>query len=134
MDFQSMFEAVTEQDRRTRGKYQLTLGKLIERLNSLPADMPLMFAEGTTPTNPRSYRGYYSDLAFGECNEPATVIDLWALCEHCVGQTYGGYKGGDFTMEADTPLWRAEYGCLGTAIMEVRVTDGVAYLICKEIE
>jgi hypothetical protein len=41
-----------------------------------------------------------------------------------LGTTYGGYKGGDFTMYDDSPLWVANYGeCSGTTILGLADCD-----------
>ena len=40
-----------------------------------------------------------------------------ALLAH--GKTFEGYKGGEFTMEGDTPVWYSHYGTTGPAIMGI---------------
>jgi hypothetical protein len=65
--------------------------------------------------NPHSYRGYYRDLAF----EPAlriTAGEMLAAAKSALGQTYQGWKGGDYTMESYTPVWLAEMGSCGESI------------------
>lgn len=64
-----------------------------------------------------SYRGYYDHLALGYClddwnNEECgiTVKGLVKKLRHAIGQTFEGYKGGDFTMGPQTPVWLANYG------------------------
>lgn len=59
--------------------------------------------------SPHSYRGYYDELAF----EPArnvTVADMLKDARSALGNTYQGYKGGDYVMSDDTDCWLAHYG------------------------
>ena len=94
---------------------QFSLDDLINRLEELPQDMPIQLGEA------HSYRGYYSDLAFAPLydTEPRTVKEILkeALLAH--GKTFEGYKGGEFTMNGDTPVWYACYGTTGPAIMGI---------------
>jgi hypothetical protein len=81
------------------------------------------FDVGGQPCREHSYRGYYSDLALDSKDEPTTAGELLAILKRALGETYGGYKGGDFVMGADTPLWMASYGSTGRAI--IALIDGV---------
>lgn len=65
--------------------------------------------------NPHSYRGDYYSLAF----EPATDVTFGAMLEYAksaLGETYTGYKGGEFEMHEYTDCYIAEWGCLGDQI------------------
>lgn len=65
--------------------------------------------------SPHSYRGYYHDLAF----EPAFNIrvgDMLAAARGALGDTFKGYKGGDYTMHGYTDCWLANYGECGETI------------------
>ena len=58
-----------------------------------------------------SYRGYYEFIAF----EPelfTKISDMLIEAEAAIGQTYCGWKGGEYTMSGDTPVYRAFKGCL----------------------
>lgn len=60
-------------------------------------------------TNPHSYRGDYTELAF----EPATNItvgEMLAAARSAVGAVYKGYKGGEFEMGVLSECWIATYG------------------------
>jgi hypothetical protein len=105
----------------------ITLGELIARLEALPEDRAIEFDfGGAIPTSFNSWRGVYADLALGfgihgfnggkiETNE--TVTGLLKKAKHANGGTYGGYKGGHFTMNKNTPVWVDNYGeCTKTAI------------------
>lgn len=59
--------------------------------------------------NPHSYRGYYHELAFEPANN-VSVGDMLAAAEGALNFTFEGYKGGEFTMDADTQCWLAYEG------------------------
>ena len=104
------------QDQR-KASSQFSLNDLIDRLEELPQDMPILLGEAD------SYRGYYSDLAFAPLydTEPRTVKEALDAAEDAHGKTFEGYKGGEFTMEGDTPVWYSHYGSCGPAI--IGITD-----------
>lgn len=67
--------------------------------------------------DPDSYRGIYCEVAF----EPAEYLTTWQINEQVVsaiGSTYMGYKGGEFYMDVDAPVWIAPYSHTGTALFE----------------
>ncbi len=118
----------------SRANYHLTLGKAINKLSALDANMPIVFDSGESPGEPHSYRGYYSDLSLAPDNKPRAVKDVLADLKSANGATFTGYKGGDFPMGDNTPLWAARHGCTGPAIMSVQVVDGRCVLETREIE
>lgn len=71
--------------------------------------LPIGFA------HPHSYRGYYGDLAFERENN-ITVGRILIDANRSLGQTFQGYKGGDFTMHEYTKCWLANYGQTGETI------------------
>lgn len=115
----------------TKHTGQLTLGELIDALKKRDQDHTVRFDFcGLVPTGIDSYRGYYEDLAlsWGEWKygqkEPMNVGSLVTLLEGAVGQTYTGYKGGDFKMDRDTAMWVANCGDSdGTCIVGVEGGD-----------
>lgn len=131
MDLQKMIDAFAAADRNTRGDYHVTLGSLIELAKS--ATGVVRFRDGGGPGREMSYRGYYSDLSF-EPASPSKAADFVAQCEKALNATYEGYKGGDYTMGANTPLWRAPYSCCGDAIIDAAIEDGDLVLTCKRID
>ncbi len=135
---QAMIDAISAEDRQTRAQYQLTLGKLIKSLESSNQNATVLCSNGISPGTPYSYRGYYSDLAF-ELNDPVEVDlrvgDFLTTCRKILDTTLEGYKGGDFVMDADTPLWLSAWGDTSkVAIMDiVRKNDGTVLLIVKSL-
>lgn len=134
MDMQKLIDAMSETGRRERSRYHLTLGGAIKAMDGLPAEMLVEFDRGGAPDGAHSYRGYYSDLAFETTGAPITVAGFLNQCRAALGRTFEGYKGGDFAMKDDTPLWCAAYGCTGLAIMGPVMGDGKLILTTKEID
>lgn len=111
----SFMNALSNVWRGERSMTQMTLGKLLFRLDELD-DVVI-----TPPINhPHSYRGYYTDLALEPTNEESiTVNSLKEILRGCIDKTFEGYKGGDFVMTLDTPMWVAHYSMSGQRIMGV---------------
>lgn len=83
----------------------MTLGELIAALEA--ADPALVLPLGFS--HPHSWRGVYSDLAF-EPTANVTVGAMLADARSALGNTYQGWKGGDYTMDAYTECWLATQG------------------------
>ena len=103
-------------------KEQLNLGELIDLLeqelpgrrisfdrsmNDLVRGAPLQIAY---PARPNSYRGFYEHLALDISADPITVGEVLEFAKQADGGIFYGYKGGDFDMDRNTPMWVAEYG------------------------
>lgn len=136
MDMQKMIDLMNESSRKTRGRYQMTLGKMVDILKSSDPTLPVVFGGEDTgsPGAEDSYRGYYSDLSFGRTDAEVTVSSFLERCSKALGETYQGYKGGDFQMGPDTPIWCASYGCCGNAIMEAQQSDEKLILVTRDVE
>lgn len=131
---QELVNFVGEHAKDIRSTYHLTLGDLIEALECRPLGTLVYFDDMTTsPIEPHSYRGYYSDLAFAP--EKLTVTtDKFRnlLLTEVLDKTFTGYKGGGFTMTTRTPLWKAAYGVnSNNAIVGHEVRDNVFILKTK---
>jgi len=106
MDMQKMMSDLSKQWRDERSESQMTIGKLIQKLKSMDKNMMIQ-----NVSEPHSYRGYYSDLAFESLTgEKSKVSEFLKMLEDSLGEIFTGYKGGDYLMEEDTPVWVAEYG------------------------
>lgn len=134
MDLQKMMDSFSTGMRSTRSDYHLTLGGLIKKLGSLSDEKFVVFSSGENVGKEMSYRGYYSDLSFETQEKSKTVKQFKKQCENALGNTYTGYKGGDFRMDKNTPLWKAEYSWCGEAIMEIIENDQNVVLVCKKVE
>lgn len=96
----------------------LTIGDCIEKLRALKPDTHVEFDfGGIVPTKLASWRGIYAEIALGfsggafSNDEPKTVAELLSDFQSAVGKTYTGWKGGDFVMGLDTPVWVDNPGC-----------------------
>lgn len=134
MDIQALVNAMNKAGREERAGYHITLGQLIKITGGLDDDVLVKFDIGGGPTHPHSYRGYYTDLAFAQGEPVAALGLLLALKEECPDKIFFGYKGGDYVMGENTPLWVAEYGSCGRAIIDFGTEDGALVLKTKEID
>lgn len=110
MDFR---EAVKRMRRTTfEETKQITLGGLIDLLKNLQTDEDCYVRysfPNKFPTECDSYRGSYDELAIGHDSldwdkRPMLSVFLKHL-QQCVGKTFFGWKGGEFEMDRDTPVW-----------------------------
>lgn len=111
---QAMIDAENAKNSAARSKTQMTLGKLIALLQMIEPARPIKgFGELM------SYRGYYCDLAFESRDGTEPAANLLARCEVAMGRVFEGYKGGDYAMHENTPLWIAHYGTTGVRLMDL---------------
>jgi hypothetical protein len=137
MDIQKFMDAISDASKETRSKYHLTLGGLIHFLSKAENHKTVRFDKDNLgyPSAFNSYRGYYSDLAFEASQDEVNVSDVLACADRAFGRVFDGYKGGDFEMGADTPLWVSEYGMVsGMAVIGIYENDGVVFLQTKEVK
>lgn len=134
MDFQALFDAMSAADRQTRSRYHLTLGDLIAELSKIVGSTVVKFDHGANPGEFHSYRGYYADLSLSNGEAEQSASSLLNQAHAALGTEFYGYKGGDFLMGSDTPMWSAEYGCCGRAIVGCDLRDGVAVLATKDMD
>ena len=110
----------------------MTLGELINTLESLDSDKQIIFVYPDDPSGELdydykkyddetvglgsfdSYRGYYQYLSIRPSEKIVTVGEVLAELKNAVGETFEGYKGGDFTMNRETYVWCSHYGHAST--------------------
>lgn len=100
---------------RERAETQMTLWRLIAALELMPRDAKIANLHSA-----HSYRGYYCDLAFERGVGTRQASDLLVECKNAVNRVFCGYKGGDYQMNLDTPVWVADYGCFGQRLMALQ--------------
>lgn len=98
---------------------QLTLGELIAKLKRHPVgnQLQLDFCH-LLPGPCMSYRGFYDHLAITyydiydkpDRDSPEVGTYLSYLENVALNKTFTGYKGGNYVMHADVPVWVANYG------------------------
>jgi len=93
--------------------------------------MTVRFQFGGYPEEFYSWRGSYDQLTLTvETGEPVTVAELRETARGCDGQTFTGYKGGEFPMDLSTQLWADDYGvCPGNRIEAIAEHEGQVILI-----
>jgi hypothetical protein len=133
MDIEKLFRALSDAAARERSNYHVT-PEFVANWTSDDEDQPVKLASGHFPSNPHSYRGYYSDLALEATHEPLTLRQFRSMIASTIGQTYEGYKGGDFAMSESTPIWIADYGMTGDALVDMRQEDGYVLLVAKRVD
>lgn len=79
---------------------------------------------------PRSKPRTYEDLAF-EARPNVSVGDMLAAARSALGDTFQGWKGGEYTMKEWTSCWLVEEegDCgetLGALLLELLLADGGA--------
>ena len=136
MDIQTIFDNALMAARKESlaNSPQLTLGELILKLDALgDKSKEVSFAfESARPTGFDSWRGSYCELAIGFDFESKrqTVEEFLSKCREVVGKTYQGYKGGNYTMSRQTPVWVANYGKSGsTGVIDVLETSYQVILV-----
>ena len=138
IDIQKAFDAMANASKDTRSGYHVTLGEMIDQLGKAKPSALVYCADPGREAylgKVSSYRGYYSDLAFDPVQEQRTVADVLAECIAARGKTFEGYKGGEFVMEADTPLWISEYSMAsGQAIIAIEDRGDAVFVITKQID
>lgn len=111
MDIQELFDMVSNASRDTRKDYHVCLGELLDGLRQADPEGWVYL------TSPHSYRGYYSDLALEPTTTPIKVWELINQLSDVIDTELTGYKGGEFLMSADTPVWVSHYGTTGSALV-----------------
>lgn len=117
----------------------LTLGELTDALAALPPTMRAFVmtrGELMSPDGVDSYRGSYDHLAIEPVNTSCerTVADLHGCLVAADGQTYGGYKGGEYLMHREVPVAVSQYSrCSGDYVTGVEVREGVAVVVTENI-
>lgn len=137
MDIQALFDTISDAARDTRKHYHMTIDTLSDVIAALPdRTIPVVFDYGTDTSvrSVDSYRGYYADLALEPGDQLCTADQLYVMLKRAHGATFEGYKGGDFVMDGDTPLWSAHYGSTGPAIVDAKVIGDRLVLITKRVD
>lgn len=125
-----------------RSIFQTTqLGSLIAALSKQPADNLVRFDFcGLVPRGVDSYRGFYDHLAIGwgpdqSAFEETKVAGLLAILRGAVGRSFSGWKGGNYVMREDTPVWVANPGqCDSTAIVGVESNSYMTVIQTQRVE
>lgn len=124
---QELIDTLSQGWRAERSLSQMTLGNLIKELEKHQEDKMIKNA-----VNLHSYRGYYCDLAIQPAEGERLVRDLIKDLKESLGNTFTGYKGGDFYMNEHTPMWLANYGNTGLKIVGIIEGDVLSFKIAED--
>jgi hypothetical protein len=135
MDLQAHIESILKEDRNKTFSQsdQMSLGQIISECKAIQSKgykchdgshpgVSFDF-ECARPTHFDSWRGIYAELAIGFSFDGAypELPDFIRMAELAVEETFDGYKGGEYTMSRDTPVWVANWGNSGsTAVIGVK--------------
>ena len=106
-----------------------SLDVLIQTLESLSESDPEAVVVGLTGMV-ESYRGYYDRPATPPSTEEHLASRLAEQYSRQVGGTMHGYKGGEYSVQGDVPVYYAEWGSTGPNIIGLqKFEDGKYHLI-----
>ena len=81
-----------------------------------------------------SYRGYYDHLAFAPSNNIRTIGEVIEDAKMAIGKTFSGWKGGEFKMTINTPLWVSAVGAVShKAISGLKIKDNNVILKVRRV-
>lgn len=101
---------------------QMTLGDLITVLETL-GDSPVYGLNGAV----ESYRGWYDRNATEPVEYATPANTLAAFYRSEVGKPIVGYKGGDYIVSENEPIYYAEWGLTGPTIIGFEPDDSDVY-------
>lgn len=112
---------------------QMDLGNLSAELSIVPSDTPVRTEDGFGLEGPHSYRGYYDQAAIEPTTQGLNAGELEKVIDDFIGTTVEGWKGGDFYMDVDTPVWISHEGSASQqALVGTEMRDGVLVLITED--
>lgn len=114
---------------------QMTLGDFHAELSSVDPSTIVRTENFEALGEAHSYRGYYEEIAFEPASPGTTVTagELAQVVENAIGTVFTGWKGGDFRMDVDTPVWISSEGMnSGRQLVGVEVEDGIMTLLEEE--
>lgn len=111
----------------------MRLGELIDVLEKHQGNQSVRFSDGSYPVSFCSWRGVYRWLTLQPGNQHASVGHLLELAKGADGGTFYGYKGGEYIMDRESPVWADEYGaCNHNAIVAWYVNDEDELILQRE--
>ena len=125
----------------------ITLGRLIDAVTKAgviweghnePKAVYFDFC-GFVPAGIDSWRGDYAQLSIKRSTTReygcATADSFLAMLKECIGYTFTGYKGGQYTASRETEIWVDENGaCTHTAVVGIKDVHYGIVLVTANIE
>lgn len=124
-----------------RGR-QLTIREMVEELKKVKDQESEVFIDFAwfRPVDVGSWRGSYNELAIRYetlSDKAMTVKKLVEVLEGAIGKSYPGWKGGEFEMHGDTPVWvdnagdGSMTGVVGIKDLGYRILIETSYIECR---
>ena len=122
---------------------QLSLGDLIIKIDEMlkkgrKREPYILFGgtrAGSWPVDIDSWRGSYNELSLDPSKEDKGKIKATKfikMLKDANGDTFTGYKGGEYKMNLGTPIWADNYGCYqGHMVTKIYERNGDIYLRTK---
>lgn len=151
MDFQKYLDDHLDKMNKERfdKSPQLSLGQLIAEIEKYDLKLKkgnsksIYFDFGSAvPTTLDSWRGVYAELALGykltgydsEERFYPTAEDLLTELKQAIGKEFYGWKGGEFTMDENTPVWVDNPGNYNRTIITGIHDTGYSIIILTQYE
>lgn len=152
LDIGDQIKAILAKEKAERLKTtsQLMLGEFILQLESVTDKTKKVIFDNPNymPINFDSWRGVYEDLMLEydvlDENKLLAVSDWIEKAKECLGKTFTGYKGGDFTMGKNTILWVSQYASCGgfkqtkdlpyQAVVGIEETESVVVILTEAMD
>lgn len=116
----------------------MTLGKLIEALEYHDPHKGCRFDFGRQrPCVLGSWRGDYSQLTITSSDQEGTITvgEVLKMLEEADGETYTGWKGGEFKMNLKTRIWADNDGeCSQTGIVGLDSNTSAVIILTAYID
>lgn len=115
MDAMQVIINLTNEKNKYKSGAEYNIGRLVEDLNRCDQEKQIWIncpdsTEYVYPYSFDSWRGRYCELSTSFCHSSIKVAQFLELAKSVIGQTFRGYKGGDFLMDKYTPIHIARYG------------------------
>ena len=112
---QELFDMMARQAKNAElnGNGMIVLGELYNQLLEMPAEAILAVEFYGVPIcagDLFSYRGYYEDLSFDLEGQTTVTEVLERIDDLLAGESYEGYKGGEYYAHYNTLVWVSQYG------------------------
>lgn len=108
------------------------LGELYSQLLGMPEQAQVVVEYYGVPVWAgylSSYRGYYEDLSFDLDGQTTVAEVLDQIVDLLDGESYEGYKGGEYCAHYDTLVWASQYAdCSGVGVTGVELIGDRVYL------
>lgn len=106
---------LTNEKNKYKSGAEYNIGRLVEDLQKCDQEKQVRIncpdsTEYVYPCYYSSWRGSYCELGLTFSNSSIKVMQFLEMTKSTIGETFTGYKGGDFLMDEYTPIHIAQEG------------------------